>query len=329
MCGFDLQLFDGFTPTTKSGDNMGHAYCCYRFTAALILSTAAWSSEIRWRTSANELKTSRMDYRQPKSVRPEGSTPSLSCARCLETSLDEFELEFAFQPIVDTATRTIFAHEALVRGPNGESAQSVLAKVNDENRYGFDQTCRVTAIKNAALLGIKEYLSTNFLPNAVYEPAACIRRTLEAARHYGFPIDHLIFEFSETERLNDAAHLLKIGAEYRKHGFKTAIDDFGAGYSGLSLLAEFQPDIVKIDMSLIRDMAESRSRRAIVTAVATMCSELNITVIAEGVETQSELHCLRDAGIDIMQGYYFCRPSFKSIGRIDGAVWQHLKSLGD
>ena len=264
-----------------------------------------------------------MNSKQPRYLKSEKSPSPPGCARCAEHGLIPFELAFAFQPIVNTATRTIYAHEALVRGPGGESAQSVLAGVNDENRYSFDQACRVTAIKNAALLDMTEYLSINFLPNAVYEPAACIRRTLEAARQYEFPIDHLIFEFSETERLNSAAHLLIIGAEYRKHGFKTAIDDFGAGYSGLSLLAEFQPDIIKIDMSLVRDITESRSRRAIVTSVVRMCAELDITVVAEGVETRSELHCLHDVGIDLMQGYYFCRPSFQSLGRIDERIWEH------
>ena len=89
---------------------------------------------------------------------------------------------FAFQPIVDVRDQSTFAHEALVRGVQGEGALSVLQQVDDQNRYRFDQLCRVRAISTAAQLGLTGFLSINFLPNAVYRPDLCIRSTLEAAR---------------------------------------------------------------------------------------------------------------------------------------------------
>ena len=100
---------------------------------------------------------------------------------------------------MDLRDQTTFAHEALVRGVNGEGALSVLEQVDDQNRYRFDQLCRVRAISTAAQLGMTEYLSINFLPNAVYRPELCIRSTLEAARAHGFPLDRLIFEAVEGE----------------------------------------------------------------------------------------------------------------------------------
>jgi EAL domain-containing protein (putative c-di-GMP-specific phosphodiesterase class I) len=156
----------------------------------------------------------------------------------------------AFQPIFDLERRDVFAYEALVRGPAGESAATVLASVTDVNRYAFDQQCRVSAIDWAARLGLtaaSAKLSINFLPNAVYEPRACIRATLAAAVRHGLPTDRIIFEFTEQEAL-DTSHLLNILRSYKAMGFLTAIDDFGAGHSGLNLLADFQPDIVKLDM---------------------------------------------------------------------------------
>lgn len=104
-------------------------------------------------------------------------------------------------------------------------------------------------------------------------------------------------------------------------GFKTALDDFGAGYAGLNLLASLQPDIIKIDMNLIRDIDTSKSRQAIVKAVTRMCEELNVTVLAEGVETWSERDFLVDLGIDLFQGYLFCKPAFKAEGKIDAGAW--------
>ncbi|WP_373890126.1 EAL domain-containing protein [Massilia sp. DJPM01] len=218
--------------------------------------------------------------------------------------------------------RAIYAHEALVRGPNGESAYSVLSRVNDANRYMFDQACRVRAIRGAAGLGIAELLSINFLPNAVFRPEACIRSTFAAARDYGFPIERIIFEVTESEQVMDRPHLVNIFEEYRRFGFRTAIDDFGAGYAGLNLLSEFQPDIIKIDLQLVRGIDTSPARQAIVSAIVAMCASLEIAVLAEGIETPGERDFLRDAGVDLMQGYLFCKPAFRAIGVVDPASWK-------
>ncbi|MES4787277.1 MAG: diguanylate phosphodiesterase [Nitrospiraceae bacterium] len=243
------------------------------------------------------------------------------CRKCKDNQELGFDIVFAYQPIIDMRTRSIYAHEALVRGPNGESAFSVLSRVTDANRYMFDQACRVQAIRGAAELGMKEFLSINFLPNAVYQPAACIRSTVEAAQLYQFPIERIIFEVTEGERVQDRPHLVNIFREYRRFGFRTAIDDFGAGYAGLNLLSEYQPDIIKIDMELVRNIDTSTPKQAIVYGIAAICAALNIRVLAEGIETKAERDFLRNAGIELMQGYLFCKPAFRAIGIIDPSAW--------
>lgn len=250
-----------------------------------------------------------------------GTTAPAGCKQCKNTQALEFDFVFAYQPIVDLATRSIFAHEALVRGPNGESAYSVLSQVTDANRYLFDQACRVQAIRGAAELGMKEFLSINFLPNAVYQPAACIRSTFDAARLYQFPIEQIIFEVTEGEQVVDRPHLVNIFREYRRFGFRTAIDDFGAGYAGLNLLSEYQPDIIKIDMELVRDVDTSKPKQAIIDGIVSMSAALNVRVLAEGIETVAERDFLHHAGIDLMQGYLFCKPAFQAIGVIDPSSW--------
>ena len=126
----------------------------------------------------------------------------------------------------------ISGREALVRGPDDQSAASILARVTPENRYTFDQACRVKAIEQAAALGLTRRLSINFLPNAVYEARACIRATLAAADRSGFPLDLITFEITEDERIIDAPHLQSIITEYRRHGFRVALDDFWGGLCG-------------------------------------------------------------------------------------------------
>lgn len=245
----------------------------------------------------------------------------VGCRKCKDGRELGFDIVFAYQPIVDMGTRSIYAHEALVRGPNGESAFSVLSQVTDANRYLFDQACRVQAIRGAAELGLMELLSINFYPNAVYQPTACIRSTLEAAQLYQFPIERIIFEVTEGERVQDRPHLVNIFREYRRFGFRTAIDDFGAGYAGLNLLSEYQPDIIKIDMELVRDIDTSKPKQAIVYGIVAICAALNVRVLAEGIETKAERDFLRNAGIVLMQGYLFCKPAFRAVGIIDPSAW--------
>jgi EAL domain-containing protein (putative c-di-GMP-specific phosphodiesterase class I) len=223
----------------------------------------------------------------------------------------------AFQPIVDTEQRKVFAHEALVRGAGGEPAGVVFEQVNNGNRYSFDQACRVKAIEWASRLGMATNLSINFMPNAVYEPERCIRTTLAAADEHAFPTDRIIFEITEGERVDDPAHLDKIIRYYQQQGFLTAIDDFGAGYAGLSLLADFRTDLVKLDMGLVRDIDRETSRQAIVKATLSVCETLGISPVAEGVETPAELHTLRDLGVTLFQGYLLARPAFEALPEID------------
>jgi EAL domain-containing protein (putative c-di-GMP-specific phosphodiesterase class I) len=231
------------------------------------------------------------------------------------TSADKlgFDFNFAYQPIVDLAAGDVWAHEALVRGPQGQGALSVLQQVNGDNRYRFDQLCRVKAVREAVALGIDTRLSINFLPNAVYRPEVCIRTTLQAAQTHGFPIDRIIFETTEGEHVKDTAWYAEVMREYKRIGFLTAIDDFGAGYAGLSLLADFVPDIVKLDMTLLRGIEASRTRQAIVRHATALCCELGIRVVAEGVETAAERDFLADIGITLMQGYFFAKPAFRAL----------------
>ena len=249
------------------------------------------------------------------------SSSESACGKCKQEVELDFEFTFAYQPIVDVSTKSIYAHEALVRGVKGESAYSILSQVNDTNRYWFDQACRVEAIRGAAALGMQGFLSINFLPNAVYKPEACIQTTFKAAKQYGFPIQRIIFEVTESEQVIDRPHLVNIFDEYQRFGFKTAIDDFGSGFAGLNLLADYQPDIIKIDMGLVRDIDTAPSKQAIVKGIVAICTELGIKVLAEGIETKAERDFLYAQGIHLMQGYLFCKPAFQAIGQIDPDSW--------
>lgn len=244
------------------------------------------------------------------------------CRKCKTLATKDIDFTFAFQPIVDTRNHSVFAYEALVRGRQGESACSVLAQVDNTNKYSFDQKCRTRAIYMAAELDMTEHLSINFLPNAVYRPELCIRNTLAAAKSCHFPIERLIFEAVEGECLASNKHLVEVFQNYRDLGFRTAIDDFGAGYSGLCLLADFQPDFIKLDMDLIRGIHLDIVRQSIVHNVVNLCVDLGVKVIAEDVELAEERNFLDGCGIFMMQGYWFAKPELNLLTTIPTALWK-------
>lgn len=233
------------------------------------------------------------------------------CRRC-DAPLD-FDFTMAFQPILDLVTGQPFAFEALVRGVGGEGAETILAQVRRSALYRFDQQCRIHALQLAHRLNCQYPVSINFLPEAVYEPRACIQATLAVAARLGWPASRIMFEITETEYVRDRAHLQRIVDDYNAMDFATAIDDFGAGFANLELLVDLRPDIVKIDRHLICGIHASARRQAILTSLVSMAEALGIRLIAEGVETLDEARWLLSRGITLQQGYYYAHPAIEAL----------------
>jgi EAL domain-containing protein (putative c-di-GMP-specific phosphodiesterase class I) len=239
---------------------------------------------------------------------------------CGDGQENDLAFSMAFQPIVDAARGRVWGYEALVRGPDGAPAASVLSEVDAESRQAFDQACRVRAIEMAAALfppGDELKLAINVMANAIDEPVASLGASIAVAERAGLARDSIVFEFTEREQVAAAGHLQRIVDEYRRQGFLTAIDDFGSGHAGLSRLAEFQPDIVKLDMALVRGIEASRARQVIVAGFAWTARTLGVALLAEGVETEKEFLILRAAGIGLFQGYYFAKPGFETLPEVD------------
>lgn len=228
-----------------------------------------------------------------------------------------FEFTFAFQPIIHVFNKEIWGYEALVRGLEEKTAWSVLKRVNDDNRYAFDQACRTKAIALASQLKLDKMLSINFLPNAVYEPKHCIQSTLKAAKEHQFPLEKIMFEITESEQVVDRAHLTNIFEYYQSQGFTTALDDFGEGHAGLNMLASFVPNILKIDMELVKNVDQSPVKQAITKNLIQMCNDLNVTVLAEGIERIEEVNYFKDLGVPLMQGYFFAKPGFENLPTVN------------
>ncbi|MEY4751648.1 MAG: hypothetical protein RIQ60_3862 [Pseudomonadota bacterium] len=228
----------------------------------------------------------------------------------------------AFQPIVDVGRRRVLAYEALVRGRNGEPARSVLDPLRGKALYRFDLQARLHAIQVAGELAHELdrpcQLHLNLLAGGQSDDDSRMRAlqdTVDAAARHGLQASQLVLELSETEAVDNYARFLARANHCRSLGVQFALDDFGAGHSGLNLLADFQPETIKLDMHLVRGISRHGPRQAIVRGVLRTCEDLGIDVIAEGVETLDEYHWLRSEGVLLYQGFLFASPGLRQLPR--------------
>lgn len=224
------------------------------------------------------------------------------------------EYSHAFQPIIDIESHTIVSYEVLLRGKNNESPMSVFAQVPSESLMGFDQASRERAMALAARLGLDCSLNLNFTPGSIlFENGTYLKDTILAAQNIGLKAQQIVVEITEGEAISNTGELNNILNDARRSGMTIAIDDFGAGYSGLNLLADMHPDWVKLDMYLLRNIEQHGARQSIVKAICNVCFDLGIEVLAEGVETLEEFRFLEKLDIPLFQGYYFAKPGFETL----------------
>lgn len=238
------------------------------------------------------------------------STTAYSTARFSDCSdVVDTGFSFAFQPVVDIRSRETVGHEALVRGLSGESAATVLDAIRPENRYYFDQACRMHALKAAARRGITAAVHLNCTQVSPDNLALSIEATIESACQHGISPGRVVLEFGSLEMLGNPRQLDKAREMAHAAGLKVTADNVGVGEVGLKRLAVFRPDFAKLDRSLIRGIDTSARRQAIVLGVNATCRALNIEVIATGVERQEEMKWLKAAQIRLAQGFYFGHPT--------------------
>jgi EAL domain-containing protein (putative c-di-GMP-specific phosphodiesterase class I) len=231
-------------------------------------------------------------------------------------ALTQDALFSVFQPILSAGTAAAFGYEALIRARLPQTSQIVgagpLIQACDALglHHQLDQFARRTAIRCAATQKLQDArLFINFMPGTIYNPELCLRTTIAAANEYSFPLNQLVFEVVETEQINDMKHLRRILDYYRAQGMGTAVDDMGAGFTTLQYLTELQPDYVKLDRDLVAHAARDKEAADNLTSMIAAAKEMNIQVIAEGIETEAQKQICVQAGADYLQGFLFGYPA--------------------
>lgn len=221
---------------------------------------------------------------------------------------------FALQPIVDPLRREVTSYEFLIRGAEGGSPEQLFASIQPEQRYRLDLESKAEAFRLARRLGLKDVkLSVNLLPMSLTGIPGAVERLVEQIVECGLSPSQVVVEVTEQEAISCLEVFSGAIEQLRRAGVGIAVDDFGAGFAGLSLLAEFQPDKLKIDRSLIQNIHRSGPRQAIVRAIVQASISMGITPVAEGVELVEEWSWLQAVGVERFQGYLFARPATAGI----------------
>ncbi len=226
------------------------------------------------------------------------------------------QLDFAFQPIVDIETREIYAVEALLRNVEQLGYRSIHhffdSMYEQHLLYAVDLILRKKAIKKFSSIRHSMALKLFYnLDNRLLEMKDYATGNTDAIlQECGLDRDSLCSEISErhevTQRCEEVEHML---AHYRSEGFNLAIDDFGTGFAGFKLLYEFTPDVIKIDRFFLNGICGDVKKRIIVRHIIQVAKELQVKIVAEGIELESELAVCRDIGCEYVQGYLIQKPT--------------------
>ncbi len=229
-----------------------------------------------------------------------GSAPTRSVR---DVGVDD--LDVVFQPIVSLATQRQFAVEALVRCKWPEFADPIVLF-----EHAVSETAAGRLGRNIREVAFARCRSQPLFVNLHAEELAS-RWLVRPDDPLNFHDHDVYLEITESAAFKYFDLCMSVLKEVcSRTGAKLVIDDLGAGYSNLKRVADLDPDVVKLDLAMIRGLDKSRRQHKLVTAVVQMCTDLGAKVVAEGVETQDELHAVRDTGAHYAQGFLLARPSY-------------------
>lgn len=233
----------------------------------------------------------------------------------LDRIIDEKQIRTVFQAIVSLRDGTVVGHEALSRitcETGIANVDQLFAIAGESDRlWDLEQLCRTTALRSAFHGGADENARKLFLnvnPNIMHDEKFRHGFTKEYLKQYGILPDNIIFEITERNAVEDISGFRGTIDHYKEQNYHIAVDDAGAGFSGLNLISDVHPHYVKLDMQLIRDIDRDSMKYALVKSMVELSRMANIQLIAEGVETGDELATLINLGVQYAQGYFIQRP---------------------
>lgn len=242
------------------------------------------------------------------------------------------ELTALFQPIIHLQNGVILGYEGLVRGPAGTPLHAPLSLLDAARRSGLsdeiEALCREVVVEAFVQLDLPGRLFLNVSPRSLVGAEVQPETALDTIRSCGLSPDRVVIEVTEGDPVVDYDRLRAVAGHYGRMGFQVAIDDLGTGFSSLRLWSELRPAFVKVDMHFVQDIGRDKGKLQIMRSIQDIAHALDATVIAEGIETPSELLLIRDLGICCGQGYHIGRPAANPDAVIPATVASPLTTAG-
>lgn len=241
------------------------------------------------------------------------ASPDCDIGRELREIIDAEQLRVVLQPVVDLRNGSVRGYEALARGPRGSRLESPDQLFSTGRRvnllFALEQVCRRYALlAKRRFLSREEYLFLNVEPEIINEPRLQAEIHREVLSILEIEPGEVVLELTERMAIDDYSRVARAIEGYIDLGFKVAVDDLGAGYANLRLIAEVRPDFIKVDMTLIRGIDSNPRKQALLETLSILADKVDARLVAEGVETDAELRTLASLGADYAQGFYLARP---------------------
>lgn len=250
----------------------------------------------------------------------------------LSSIISEKMINTYFQPIISADGQSIYAYEALSRGPSGSilfNPINLFEQAKQQQKlFALESICRTKAIEQFTQQQLPGKLFLNISPETLLQPDHHRGFTLELINTFGISPEQIVIEITEHSPTHDYELMRRAVKHYQGEGFSIALDDLGTGYSSLRLWSEVHPDFVKIDRHFITGIEKDKVKRDFVRSIVAIARSVKSQVIAEGIETLQEYETLCEIGVDYLQGYYFAKPSptpSRSISKSAQRIWQQVK----
>lgn len=226
--------------------------------------------------------------------------------------LGQKKISTCFQPIFHSDGRSLYAYEALSRGPENSSLHKPLQLFTQARQqqklFVLESICRTSAIEQFSRQQLPGRLFLNVSPGTLQQPDHHRGLTMELINNSGMRPEQVVIEITEHSPIHDFELMRHAVCHYQQEGFSIALDDLGTGYSSLRLWSEVRPEFIKLDRHFVNAIDQDSFKRGFVCALIELAHSVNSLVIAEGIETAGEYQTLHAIGIDYLQGYYFARP---------------------
>ncbi|WP_156800456.1 EAL domain-containing protein [Thalassoporum mexicanum] len=231
----------------------------------------------------------------------------------LQLFLDNQEFFFEYQPIVEMPSGKVVAHECLVRALSAEGEYLSAGKLIEAAEatgliHEFDQAARETCLEAIAALDTNSTFFINIIPNSILNHPHFLDDTIHKMQQLGINPEQIVFELTEKEALNHRSKLANAINKLRSRGFRIAVDDLYGDVASDHYLMELHPDIIKLDRRLVSGCGSYPMKQVLIKSLITSAHEMNIELIAEGLEDQEDIDFCLAQGVDFGQGFGIARP---------------------